>query len=327
MQLITPKKCLALVFALAVGAGLQPAQGVEPQAAWRPQQPIRIVVPFSAGGGTDVAARMVAQGLSDALGQAVVVDNKPGASGAIGSDIVYTAPPDGLTLLVGTADTQAMNPHVNKVRYETMRYVPVGGIAKVPFVLVGRPGLPAASLKELLELTRRKSLTYGSSGLGAGPHVQMAMFADAAKVTNLLHVPYQGAAPAFQALIAGQVDLSMVPVVLALQYRDKLRFYGIASLTRNDAIRDVPTLAEQGYKVDADSWNGLLAPPGTPEATVQAIAEKLAAVVAQPETQRRLREAGMTPFAGPRAEFADFYRSEYGKWGAAIRAAGITQAQ
>ncbi|MBT2304843.1 tripartite tricarboxylate transporter substrate binding protein [Variovorax paradoxus] len=289
------------------------------QAPWKPVQPIRIVVPFSAGGGSDVVARLIAQGFSEALGQPVVVDNKAGASGAIGSDYVYSAASDGYTLLLGTGDSQAMNPHVNKVRFETLKFTPVGGIAKFPFVLVGRPGLPATNVSELVQLARQTSLTYSSSGPGAAPHIQMNMFAEAAKINNLLHVPYQGAAPAFQALLAGQVDLFMAPINLTLQYRDKLRFFGVASLERNDALAEVPTLVERGFNVDADSFVCLLAPPGTPDAIATVLGEKLRTVVSSPAIDKKLRELGTNPYRGTRAEFATFYQNEYARWGKAIR--------
>lgn len=300
------------------------AVGARAQSGWRPTQPVRIIVPFSPGGGTDVIARALAQGLSGELGQPVIVENKPGASGAIGSDYAFAAPPDGHVLLLATADSQAMNPHVNKVRFETQKYTVIGGIAKAPFVLVGRPGLPAANLKELLQLTSKSSLTYSSSGPGAAPHIQMSMFADATKVDNLQHIPYQGAAPAFQALVAEQVDLTMVPIVLSLQYRDKLRFFGVLSAERSEALRDVPTLIEQGYAVDADSWAGLLAPPGTPESIASSLSERLRAVVMSADVQKRLRELGMTPFMGTRADFTLFFRTEYERWGKAIRAMNLS---
>jgi len=317
----TPLNAIAAcaLAAVACMGGPAHAQG------WTATQPVRIVVPFSAGGGSDVAARLIAQSLGNSLGQPVVVENKPGASGAIASDIVYTAPPDGHTLLLGTADTQGMNPHVNKVRYDSMKYVPVAGIAKVSYMLVGRPGLSAPDLKTLVAQSKTTSFSYGSSGTGAAAHVQMSMFLDTAKITNMLHVPYQGVAPAFQALVAGQVDLTVVPVALAAQYRDKVRFYGVASLQRNEALPDVPTLAEQGYPVDGDPWVGLIAPPGTPTAAATAIAEKVHAALAQPEVQKKLRELGMTPYLGTQAEFAEFYKKDYPKWGEAIRAAGITE--
>lgn len=308
--------------ALLLAAIFQP--GVAGEAtSWKPTQPIRIVVPFSAGGGSDVVARLVSQSLGNRLGQTVIVENKPGASGAIASDLVYAAAPDGYTLLLGTADTQAMNPHVNKVRFDALKFVPVGGLAKVPYVLVGRPDLPADTLPQLLALAGRQSLSYGSSGLGTAADVQMRMFGEVAKIRNLLHVPYQGVAPAFQGLVAGQVDLATVPVVLAGQYRGKLKFFGLPSVQRNSAIPEVPTLAEQGYPVDADSWNCLLAPPGTPAAIADAINAQLIAVLAEPAVQKRLHEVGMTAFSGSRADFADFYRSEYEKWGDAIRKAHI----
>ncbi|ANN67834.1 Bug family tripartite tricarboxylate transporter substrate binding protein [Bordetella bronchialis] len=320
-----PRLHLILMLAAAAIAGSGPSAAAEDTGkAWKASQPIRIVVPFSAGGGSDVAARLLAQGLGNSLGEPVIVENKPGASGAIASDLVYTAAPDGYTLLLGTADTQAMNPHVNKVRYDALKYVPVAAIAKVSYVLVGRPDMPAADTKALVALAKEKSLTYGSSGTGAAADIQMRMFDDAAKIPNMLHVPYQGVAPAFQALVAGQVDLAMIPVALVAQYRNKVKFYGIASMQRNPAIPDVPTLAEQGFPVDGDPWVGLLAPPKTPDAVANAIAERVAKVLAVPENQKKLREVGMTPYQGTRSEFTEFYRKDYDKWEKAIKSAGIT---
>lgn len=291
---------------------------------WKASQPIRLVVPFSAGGGSDVAARLISEGLGTSLGQTVVVENKPGASGAIASDQVYLAKPDGLMLLLGTADTQSMNPHVNKVRYESLKYVPVLGIAQVSYALVGRNDLPANNLQELIELAKEKSLSYGSSGNGAAADVQMRMFADVAGIKNFLHAPYQGVAPAFQGLLGGQVDLAMIPVALVAQYQGKIKFYGVASMQRNYALPDVPTLAERGYPVDGDPWVGILAPPGTPEKVANAIADEVGKVLAKPDTQQRLQKVGMTPYVQSRSEFVELYRSDYEKWGNAIRKAGIT---
>jgi tripartite-type tricarboxylate transporter receptor subunit TctC len=311
----------ALLMSLAAVLGSAAAA----QTDWAPTKPIRLVVPFSPGGGGDTAARILAQALGGSLGQPVVVENKAGASGAIASEFVYNASPDGHTFLLGTADTQSMNPHVHKVRFDSLKYEPVVGIAKVSFVLVGRKGLGAENLTELLALAERKSLSYGSSGTGAASHVQTNMFAEVAKVTNLLHVPYQGAGPAFQGLLGGQVDLMMAPISAAVQHRDRLTFFGVASLERNDAIKDVPTLGEQGYPVDGDSWVCLLAPPDTPAAVSTFIAQKVSATLADAEVQRKLKDVGMTPFLLSPKEFEEFYRAEYTKWGKAIQSAGIEQ--
>jgi tripartite-type tricarboxylate transporter receptor subunit TctC len=317
-------KVLATAFVAAI-VPFQANHAAEKNNDWKASRPIRIVVPFSAGGGSDVAARLISEGMGEKLGTTIVVDNKPGASGAIASDLVYDAKPDGYTILLGTADTQAMNPHVNDVRFKSLNYVPIGGVAKVPYVLVGRPGLPAENLDELLKLAKNQSLSYGSSGLGTAADIQMRMFAGVAGIDNFLHVPYQGVAPAFQALVAGQVDLATVPVVLATQYRDKLKFYGVPSPIRNSALSNVPTLAEQGYDVKADSWNCLLAPPGTPDDVVATISAKLADVLARPAVIKKLNELGMMPFTESRNEFATFYNDEYKKWGDAIRVAGVRE--
>lgn len=297
--------------------------GATAQEAWTATKPIKLVVPFSPGGGADVAARLIAQSMEARLGQPVFVENKAGASGAIASDYVYGAAPDGSVLLVGTADTQSMNPHVNKVRFDASKFVPVAGIAVIPFVLMGRPELPAADLPALLALMKSQSLTYSSSGAGAASHIDTSIFANSAKVTNLVHIPYQGAGPALQALAASQVDLMMVPMSSAVQYRSKLRTYGVASLARVDAIKDVPTLAEQGVPVNGDSWCGVLAPPGTPPAITAALSKAIRDTVAAPEMQKKLRDIGMTPVGLTQAEFQKFYGDEYLRWGDAIKAANL----
>jgi tripartite-type tricarboxylate transporter receptor subunit TctC len=291
---------------------------------WKATQPIRIVVPFAAGGGSDVAARLIAERLGSSLGETVVVENKPGASGAIASQLVYNADPNGYTILLGTADTQSMNPHVNNVRYDSLKYVPVLGLAQVSYALVGRNDLPANNLAELISLTKNKSLSYGSSGTGAAADIQMRMFADTAGIKNLLHVPYQGVAPAFQGVLSGQVDLAMVPVALVSQYQGKIKFYGMASMQRNSALPDVPTLAEEGYAVDGDPWVGLLAPPGTSDAIAETIAQRVSTILANPDTQKRLKDVGMTPYLQSREDFIKLYGNDYEKWGKAIRNAGIT---
>lgn len=319
----TSKKPGKALQALIAAALIGPALIGNAQEAWKPSGPIKIVVQFPPGGGADVLARLVGQGMQERLGQTVIVENKAGASGAIASDYVYTAPADGLILLAATADAQAMYPHLKPVKFETTKFVPVAGFAKTAYVLMGRLDLPAADLKELLSLMKKQSVTYSTAGAGSSMHVFTSVFAKTAKVDNLLHVPYQGAAPALQALLGGQVDLMMVPLAIAVQHRSKLKAYGVTSGERIDAMKDVPTLSEQGLPIIAESWAGLVAPPGTPVAVTAALAKAVRETVSSPNIQKRMPEMGWTPLTGTQAEFSKYYGDEYRKWGDAIRAANI----
>lgn len=292
------------------------------QEAWKPNRPITLVVPFAPGGGSDIIGRLVGQGISTRLGQAVVVDNKAGASGSIGSDLAYRAAPDGYTLLVSSLDSQGMYPHLRKVNFDSAKFVPVGGMAQMGYALMGRADLPARNLPELIALAKGKELTYASGGAGSSLHVFTELFARETGA-KLLHVPFQGAGPGVQALLGGQVDLMMVPLAVAPQHLAKLKVYGITSAKRVDSLKDVPTLAEQGVNVVGDSWAAVLAPPGTPAPVVASLSAALADTVASPEIQAKLREMGMTPIVMSQTEFAKFYGDEYRKWGSVIKAANI----
>lgn len=308
---------------LAVAALAGTASAPWAQEPWKPTKPIRLVVPFPPGGGADVAARMVAEGMATRLGQSVVVENKTGAGGSIGSEYVYNAAADGTVVLVAVADALVMYPHLNKVKFETPKFVPIGGIFRMPYVLMGRADLPAANVNELAALMRTKSLSIGNAGAGSSLHILAGMFTQAAKAPDSLHVPFQGAAPGLQALLGGQIDLMMVPLVSAPQYRSKLRTYGIASTQRADSMKDVPTLIEQGYAVSGDSWAGLVAPPGTPEAITATIGKALRESVASPEMTKKITDMSVLPITSSPAEFAKFYRDEYSKWGEVIKTIGI----
>jgi tripartite-type tricarboxylate transporter receptor subunit TctC len=290
--------------------------------AWKPTRPITVVVPFPAGGGSDIAGRLLAQQLSTRLGQAVVVENKAGASGAIGSEFVYRATPDGYTLLLGGLDAQGMYPHLRKVGFDSARFVQLGGTAQMGYALMGRAELPADNFSALIVLAKQKELTYGSGSTGSSLHVVMELFAREAGI-KLLHVPYQGAGPALQAIAGGQVDLMPVPIAVAPQYRSRLKAYGSTAAKRVESIKDIPTLREQGLNVVCESWGALLAPPGTPQPIVQTLSTALQDSVASPEMMKKWAEMGMTPVGLPPAQFAQFYADEYRKWGEVIRVTNI----
>lgn len=308
------------MFGLAA-AGLTPALSMA-QEAWKPTRAITVVVPFPAGGGSDVAGRLLAQQLSSRLGQPVVVDNKAGASGAIGSEYVYRAAPDGYTLLLGGLDAQGMYPHLRKVGFDPARFVQLGGTAQMGYALMGRGDLAADNLPALIALAKRKELSYGSGSTGSSLHVLMELFAREAGI-KLLHVPYQGAAPALQAIAGGQIDLMPVPIAVAPQYRTRLKVYGSSAAKRVESIKDIPTLREQGLNVICESWGALLAPPGTPQPIVQTLSAALREAVESPEMMKKWAEMGMTPVGLPLPQFAQFYADEYRKWGEVIRVANI----
>lgn len=314
------RQVLRTVFA---GALLGATLTAGAQTEWRPVNPVKIVVPFAVGGAADVLARMIAPGMQQRFGQTFTVDNKTGASGSIASDFVYSAPADGSVVLIGVADAHSMYPHITKTKWDATKLVPVAGLAKTAFILMGRNDLPAANLPELLALMKKQSLTYSSAGAGSAMHVLTGAFGVATKVDNLLHVPYQGAGPAVLALVSGQVDLMMVPVAIAGQHRSRLKVYGVTAPKRVDVMKDVPTLSEQGVAVVGESWLGVLAPPATPPTITDALSKAVREIVATPEFQTRVAEMGMTTITGTQAEFSTLYGDEYRKWGEVIKAAKI----
>lgn len=291
-------------------------------ADWKPSRPITLIVPFAAGGGSDIAGRLVAQVMSQVLGQPVVVDNKSGASGAIGSEYVYRAAPDGYTLLLGSLDAQGLYPHLRKVGFDSAKFVQIGGTATMGYAIMGRADLPAADLQSLVALGKRQELTYGSGGTGSSLHVFIELFARETGI-KLLHVPYQGAGPALQAIAGGQVDLMPVPLAVAPQYRGRLKVYGTTTARRVDSLREVPTLTEQGVNVVGESWSAVLAPPGTPQPIITTLAAALRHAVEAPEMAKKWSDLGVNPLKLTGQQFSQFYADEYRKWGEVIRAAGI----
>ena len=191
-----------------------------------------------------------------------------------------------------------MYPHLSKTKWDATKFVPVAGLAKTAFVLMGRQDLPAADLQELLGLMKKQGLTYSTARAGSAMHVLTGAFGTTTKIDNLVHVRYQGAGPALQALVAGRVDLMMVPVAIAGQYRSRLKTYGVTAPQRVDVMKDVPTLSEQGVPVVGESWLGVLAPPGTPATITAVLAKAIGEIVASPEFQTRVAGMGMAPLTG-----------------------------
>lgn len=319
---IAPTRRAALAAALAAPALARPASA---QAAWRATRPVRLVVPFPPGGATDMLARLIAQGLGEKLGQALVIENRPGANGVVATQNLLGSPADGHSLILATADTHTVLPAANpRLPYNVAEFVPVSGIASVVFSLVARPGLPVQNLAQLVELARasRPPLNYASYGYASVSHVAGEVFRSAIGA-EMTHVPYQGAGPGVLAITADQVDIMMVPVAVAQPQRTRLRMLGVAGTERFALVPDVPTLTEQGVPVTADAWIGLLAAPRTPIAVAEAVHAAVSEVQQTPAFQETLRSNGFTSLGlGPTA-YAAFLRTEAERWGRAVREGNI----
>ena len=293
-----------------------------------PTRPVRLIVPSSPGGGTDISARIIAPKLSEYLGQQVVVENRPGAGTMIGGEVVAKSPPDGHTLLM-CVSTLAINPAVyRKVPYEALRdFAPITLAVTLPNVIVGHPSLPARNVKELLALARARpgELTFASAGLGTSPHLSMELFLSLTR-TKMLHVPYKGSGPGVTDLIAGQVQV-MAPNMLSAYPHIKsgrMRAYGVTSAKRAAGAPEIPTIAEAGVPgYEAVQWYGVLAPAATPRAIVTRLHGEIVKVLQQPDVKDRLGKDGAEPVGSTPEEFAAFIRAETVKWAKVVRDAGI----
>jgi len=294
-----------------------------------PSKPIRLIAPFAPGGSTDVVARVIGQKLSEAWGTQVVVDNRSGAGGVIGTEMCAKAPPDGYTLCMGTTSTLAVNPNVyRKLPYDPARdFVLVSMVAIGPFVLVVHPGVPANNLKELIALAKSKpgKLTYASSGPAGVVHMSGELFKLAAGV-DLTHVPFKGGGPAAIAMLSGDVDLMIndLPPVLAHIRTGRLKALAAASAQRSALVPDIPTFAEAGLPgAESASWFGMLVPAGTPAPVVAKINSDLGKVLRSADYKDRLTSVGMEPAFGTPAEFSAYVRQEMAKWAKVAKAANI----
>ena len=285
------------------------------QTAW-PSRPVTIVVPFAAGGGTDIGARILAQRLSQMWGQAVVIDNKGGAGGNVGLEAVSRAKPDGYTLLTGNVGTQSINPTLyKKLNYNPdTSFVPLGQFAELPFVLAVTTSLPVKNVKELVDMAKAQpeKLTYASSGNGGSPHLSAETF-KIATGTQILHIPYKGGGAAMTDLMSGNVHMIFASVLETSGFikAGKLKALAITSKTRVSALPDVPTLQESGVSgAESGSWIGLLAPAGTPKEIVDKISQSLQQAVASPEIQQQLLAQGAVAKGGTPADFSQLISAD-----------------
>lgn len=310
--------------ALVLGAATAPVHAQQDY----PNKPIRLVVPFTPGGVTDTGARVVAERLGARLGQQVVIDNKPGASGNIGTQIVAAAAPDGYTLVLGFDGTMVINPHVfSKVPFDTVKdFVPVSKIGDAVLIIVTHPSVPVKTLPELIAYSKSNpgGLSYGSSGTGGTPHVAAEML----KVKTgaaFVHVPYKGGGQALTDVVGGQLPMLYTAVAGALPFVEKgqVRAIAISSAQRLPSLPNVPTVAETVPGFEASSWIGILAPAKTPKVIVDRVQKELNAVVNEPEIKERLAKLGITSVGNSSAEFGLQIQADLKKYAEVVKAAGI----
>jgi tripartite-type tricarboxylate transporter receptor subunit TctC len=295
-----------------------------------PARPVKIVVPFAPGGSTDVVARILAEKLGVELKQTFIVDNRPGAGGNIGADVVAKSSADGYTLLMGTTGVLAINGHL----YKSMPYDPEKDFAPVSYtslitnILVVNPDVPARTVPELIRLAKSKpgSLTFASSGAGSSTHLSGELFKALAGV-EILHVPYRGSSQALVDVISGQVTMLFdnAPSAIPFVQQGKLRALAVTSTKRLANLPDVPTIEESGVKgYESLSWSGIVAPAGTPRPIVNKLNAAIERVLAMEDVRQRFASMGVEPVGGPPEAFARHVRAESDKWGRLIRAANIT---
>src|SRR5436190_7791938 len=305
--------------ALPLMLGGAVGRSAQAQARWVPDKPVRIVVPFAAGGSTDVTARLVGQALAERLGQSVVIDNRGGDGGNIGAEAVARAEPDGYTLLLATSSTNATNAALYKrLAFNPIRdFTPISQIAFVPNLLVVNPELPVNSIAELAAYAKAKpgQLNYGSGGAGTSLHLAAAAFAVRAGI-DMVHVPYRGGAPVAADLVSGKLQLSFSPMVEVLQQvrAGKLRALGVTTARRSAQLADIPAIGEvlPGYEVAL--WNGIVGPAGLPAPVVARLGAEMVAIVGSPEMRRKLAGQGSEPVGSTPQEFAAFVTAEQPKW-------------
>lgn len=323
--LTTRRRACALVLPLVPLIALALPLGALAQTAAYPAKPVRLIVPAAPGGGADFLARIVATKLQEQTGQSFVVDNRAGASGTIAADLTAKAPADGHTVLLGQSTSMAIAPHMYaKLPYDTLRdLTAVTLVAEVPNMLVVHPSVPANTVKELIALAKAKPelLNFGSAGNGAPSHLAGEMFKTAAGV-KLTHVPYKGAGPAVNDLVAGQIQVMFAPMVAVLPQvkAGRLKALAVTSAKRSAAVKDLPTLAESGLAgFEISSWFGFFVPAATPPAVVERLhAETVKALKAADVIERMGRE-GAEPVGNTPAEFTAYVGAEFTKFGKIIK--------
>jgi len=292
-----------------------------------PSKPVRIIVPFSPGGVADSSARVISERLAARLGQSVVVENRPGASGNIGAHAVATAAPDGYTLLLGFDGTMVVNPHVYaKLPFDTLRdFAAVTKLGDATLILVAHPSVPAKDLREFLAVAKTRNFSYGTAGTGSTPHLAGELLAQRSGI-SLTHVPYKGGGQAMGDVVGGQIPLVFTAIATAQQFvkSGKLKALGVSSARRSSSLPEVATFVESGLDgFVVDSWVGILAPVKTPPAVTERLQKDIAAVLGEPETRERYATLGIEPVGNSPAQFGEQIRADLERWEKVVRQAGI----
>ncbi|HXF65298.1 MAG TPA: tripartite tricarboxylate transporter substrate binding protein [Burkholderiales bacterium] len=325
------RKAIGTVFvaALVLAGGPASMASGQPPPERYPSRPIRLIQPFPPGGGADVAARFVAQQISEKLGQTVVVDNRGGAGGAIGTEIAAQSAPDGYTLLMATVSTIVINPLVNRVRFDPIRdFDPVVHVSTVPLILVVHPSVPAKSVRELINLARAQpgKINFASSGEGTISHLAGELF-KILTATDLVHVPYRGGGPARTALIAGEVQVNFGNMLAsAADVRaGRLRALAVSTPRRTDGMPEVPTLQEAGVpQYEVLQWSGILAPRGAPASRIELVNREVNRVLATQKAREFFLAGGSEPGGGSPQAFGALIRSDIAKWSQIVKQVKIS---
>ena len=316
---------------LCLGAGAVLWLSVEASAQAYPSRPIRFIVPNGMGGTTDTIARAIAQRVAEDLGQQVVVDNRPGSGGIIGTELVARSPADGYTWLMGTIGNLAISPHLYKrVGYDPLTdFAPVTQIAASAYMLIVHPSVPAKSVAELVAVARNRpaQLNYASAGSGTGSHLTMELFRAIAG-TDLVHIPYKGGTPGLTALVAGEVQAMFngIPSTLPQLRSSRLRALAVTTPQRSPAIPELPTIAEAGYPgAESTSWTALFVPRGTPATIIQRVHKAFVKAIAAPDVRKHLQLDGAEPVGSAPDALGGYLRREVARWGEVVRRSGARQ--
>jgi tripartite-type tricarboxylate transporter receptor subunit TctC len=319
--------CAAVLFAAgSVGVMAQTRSAAAPA---YPNKPIRLIVAFDAGGSTDIIARLVGQKLSERIGQQVIVDNRGGAGGTLGTELAAKASGDGYTLTMGTTSTHVIAPSIYpNVKYDPVKdFTPITLVASTPYLLVVHPGVQAKSLKEFVALVKSQpgKLNYASAGAGTTTQLAMEMLKQVAGI-DIVHVPYKGNGPAGTAVIGGQVQalFGSMPAVLPHAKAGRVRPLAVGTMKRSSALPDVPTVAESGFPgFEVSLWLGFFAPKGTPEPVIRKLHQELTAIATSGEMKAQFEKNGADPVTTTQAELAKLLKDELAKYAKVIKAAGV----
>jgi len=292
-----------------------------------PNHPIKVIVPWPPGQATDVAARMVADKLVPVLGQPLVVDNRPGVGGVLGSEVAAKSPADGYTILAGSSGPISISPNVQKVAYDPLKdFVPISLIALNPFALVVNPSIPAKNVKELIALLKASpgKYSFASSGSGATSHLMSVLFNSMAGV-DAVHVPYKGSSQSIVDVVNGQVayTIETIPAVAGLVKDGKLRVLATTSSKRAQAMPEVPTIGETLHGYEMAGWIGFVAPAGTPPAITDRLSAETRKIMQDPEIRKRFYSAGLEPAGNTPKEFADFMKKQNDRYGSIVKQANV----